>query len=170
VRRFVFVSVPARSATRVSDAKRAVERRLRESGMRHTILRPTFFMEVWLGPALGFDAAGRSATIYGSGENPDQLDLARPTWRSSRVRAVDAEATSWWSSAAPRRSPRSRSSACSRRRGRALHRAARARGGAARAGGGRHRPMARTFASFMLAYARGDRIPMDDVLRATRCG
>lgn len=37
--------------------------------MRYTILRPTFFMEAWLGPDLGFDAANAKATIYGDGEN-----------------------------------------------------------------------------------------------------
>lgn len=51
-------------------AKRAVERRLQESGLDFTILRPTFFMEVWLGPALGFDPPGRRARIYGAGERP----------------------------------------------------------------------------------------------------
>jgi uncharacterized protein YbjT (DUF2867 family) len=35
--------------------------------MSYTILQPTFFMEVWLSPALGFDAANARARIYGSG-------------------------------------------------------------------------------------------------------
>jgi NADH dehydrogenase len=50
-------------------AKREVERRIRESGMTYTILRPTFFMEVWLSPLLGFDAAHAKAKVYGAGEN-----------------------------------------------------------------------------------------------------
>jgi uncharacterized protein YbjT (DUF2867 family) len=50
------------------NAKRAVERRLGESGLNYTILRPSFFMELWLGPAR-FDVANASAQIYGSGEN-----------------------------------------------------------------------------------------------------
>jgi NADH dehydrogenase len=37
--------------------------------MTHTILQPTFFMEVWLSPALGFDAANGTAQIYGEGKN-----------------------------------------------------------------------------------------------------
>lgn len=37
--------------------------------MSHTVLQPTFFTEVWLSPAVGFDAANAKATIYGSGEN-----------------------------------------------------------------------------------------------------
>jgi uncharacterized protein YbjT (DUF2867 family) len=71
VERIVYVSY---SGNIVGDdpltrAKRTVERRIRDSGMAFTILRPTFFMEVWLSPALGFDFASRRATVYGSGEN-----------------------------------------------------------------------------------------------------
>ena len=51
------------------DPKREVERHLKESGMTYTILQPTFFMEVWLSPALGFDAAQGTAQVYGSGES-----------------------------------------------------------------------------------------------------
>jgi uncharacterized protein YbjT (DUF2867 family) len=52
------------------NAKRAVEAHLRESGMPYTILRPCCFMEVWLGPAVGFDPANGKVTIYGTGNNP----------------------------------------------------------------------------------------------------
>jgi len=51
------------------DAKQAVENHLQRSGLTYTILRPTFFMEIWLSPHLGFDFADGKATIYGSGEN-----------------------------------------------------------------------------------------------------
>ena len=37
--------------------------------MNYTILQPSFFMEVWLSPALGFDAANATAQIYGTGQN-----------------------------------------------------------------------------------------------------
>jgi uncharacterized protein YbjT (DUF2867 family) len=52
------------------NAKRAVERHLKESGMTYTILRPGYFMEVWLTPAVGFDAANAKAQIYGTGDQP----------------------------------------------------------------------------------------------------
>jgi len=52
----------------LQSAKRAVEQRLRESGMIYTILQPTFFTEVWLSPALGFDAAHAKAQVYGAGQ------------------------------------------------------------------------------------------------------
>ena len=51
-------------------AKRAVEQHLIESGLSYTILQPSYFMEVWLSPALGFDYALAKARIYGSGQNP----------------------------------------------------------------------------------------------------
>ena len=50
------------------NAKRAVEQHLKESGLVFTILRPSMFMEVWLTPAVGFDAANAKATIYGTGD------------------------------------------------------------------------------------------------------
>jgi uncharacterized protein YbjT (DUF2867 family) len=53
----------------LQTAKREVERHLKESGMTYTILQPTFFMEVWLSPALGFDAAEGTAQVYGSGQH-----------------------------------------------------------------------------------------------------
>ena len=37
------------------DAKRHVEEYLQTSGLHYTILRPSYFMEVWLSPAVGFD-------------------------------------------------------------------------------------------------------------------
>ncbi|MGH7508510.1 MAG: SDR family oxidoreductase [Gemmatimonadales bacterium] len=51
-------------------AKRNTETRLKASGLAYTILRPSYFMEVWLSPALGFDYSNRRATIYGDGTAP----------------------------------------------------------------------------------------------------
>src|SRR5499425_3074361 len=50
-------------------AKRAVESRLRSKNFTYTILQPTYFMEIWLGPTLGFDFARAKAVIYGEGKN-----------------------------------------------------------------------------------------------------
>jgi NADH dehydrogenase len=50
------------------NAKREVEAALKASGLTFTILRPTMFMEVWLSPAVGFDAANAKAAIYGAGD------------------------------------------------------------------------------------------------------
>lgn len=70
VSRFVLISFPASEPDYpLQAAKRAVEGRLKQGRLTYTILHPTFFMEVWLSPALGFDAANGTAQIYGSGEN-----------------------------------------------------------------------------------------------------
>jgi NADH dehydrogenase len=70
VRHFIFVSFPPMPEDcPLQQAKRKVEQRLIGSGLTYTILQPTFFMEVWLSPALGFDIAGAKARIYGAGRN-----------------------------------------------------------------------------------------------------
>lgn len=52
------------------NAKRATEARVQASGMTYTILRPSYFMEVWLSPIVGFDYAGGTVQVYGNGEAP----------------------------------------------------------------------------------------------------
>lgn len=70
VTRFVLISFPiTETSFPLQSAKRAVEERLRQSRMTHTILQPAFFTEVWLSPALGFDSANATARIYGRGHN-----------------------------------------------------------------------------------------------------
>jgi uncharacterized protein YbjT (DUF2867 family) len=71
VRRFIFVSFRNNPAIQfpLTRAKRAVERRLAESGLDYTVLQASYFMEVWLSPAVGFDYANSKARIYGTGQN-----------------------------------------------------------------------------------------------------
>lgn len=70
VEQFVYTSFPPVAISfPLQDAKRAVEARLRESGFVYAILRPTFFIEVWLSPAVGFDYANFKAALYGAGDN-----------------------------------------------------------------------------------------------------
>ncbi len=52
------------------NAKRATEQRLKDSGLTYTVLRPSYFMEFWFTPAVGFDVANAKAQIYGTGEKP----------------------------------------------------------------------------------------------------
>jgi uncharacterized protein YbjT (DUF2867 family) len=72
VEHFVFVSFRDNPAIRypLTEAKRAVETALAASGMAYTILQASYFMEVWLTPALGFDAANGKVRIYGEGSQP----------------------------------------------------------------------------------------------------
>lgn len=70
VSQFVYVSFCAMAGEwPLQTAKRKVEKHLAESGLNYTILQPTFFMEVWLSPVLGFDYPNFKATIYGEGNN-----------------------------------------------------------------------------------------------------
>jgi uncharacterized protein YbjT (DUF2867 family) len=70
VQYFVYTSYSGkiREDSPLETAKRDCEKRLLASRMRATILRPSYFMEMWLSPALGFDPANGRARIYGSGE------------------------------------------------------------------------------------------------------
>lgn len=52
----------------LTQAKRAVEEHLRTSGLAYTILRPSFFMEAWLGPPLGWDLTSGTVRVLGTGE------------------------------------------------------------------------------------------------------
>jgi uncharacterized protein YbjT (DUF2867 family) len=72
VPRFLYVSFSHNNTIEspLKTAKRTVEERLKRSGLSYTILAPSFFMEVWLGPALGFDIASAKAQIFGEGHNP----------------------------------------------------------------------------------------------------
>ncbi len=70
VNQFIFISFHAMSQEfPLQTAKRTVEKQLMKSKLNYTILQPTFFMEVWLSPALGFDYPNSKAAIYGEGKN-----------------------------------------------------------------------------------------------------
>lgn len=77
VRRFVYISFPQMDVEfPLQNAKRAVEDHLKNSSLNYTILQPTNFMEVWLSPALGFDATNATAQIYGAGDSmPSESSL-----------------------------------------------------------------------------------------------
>jgi uncharacterized protein YbjT (DUF2867 family) len=70
VNQFIYVSFsPMAEDSPLQNAKRKVEKSLIESGLNYTILQPTYFMEVWLSPMLGFDYPNSKATIFGEGKN-----------------------------------------------------------------------------------------------------
>jgi uncharacterized protein YbjT (DUF2867 family) len=168
-RRFVFVSFSAHIGRddALTVAKRAVEQRIRESGMTYTILRPTYFMEVWLGPHLGFDAANAKARVYGDGENPISF-IALPDVAEFAVRALDTPAAE--NATIELGGPEALSphavirifEEVGGRRFEVEHVPERALE-AAQAGA--TDSLQRTFAVLSLGYARGDTIPMDDTLR-----
>jgi uncharacterized protein YbjT (DUF2867 family) len=92
VKHFVYLSFsPIAEDFGLQRAKREVERALIASGMTYTILRPTFFMEIWLSAALGFDVAARRARIFGTGENPISW-ISFPNVAEFAVRSIDTPA------------------------------------------------------------------------------
>ena len=70
--------------------KRAVERALRGSGMRWTVLKPSVLMEVWLSNLLGWDHVVGRATVFGSGAAPLSW-IAVADVAEHAVRAIDDE-------------------------------------------------------------------------------
>lgn len=70
VNRFIFVSFrrPPGISFPLAHAKEQVENAI--EGLNFTVIQASWFMEVWLSPALGFDYTNREARIYGPGTNP----------------------------------------------------------------------------------------------------
>jgi uncharacterized protein YbjT (DUF2867 family) len=70
VRRFVFVSFRDDRTVQhpLTQAKRSVEHAIAD--LDFTSIQASYFMEVWLSPALGFDYIHGKARIYGSGSEP----------------------------------------------------------------------------------------------------
>jgi uncharacterized protein YbjT (DUF2867 family) len=70
VGRFLFVSFrrPPDVSFALGDAKRNVEKAI--ASMNFTVIQASYFMEVWLSPALGFDYTNATAHICGPGTSP----------------------------------------------------------------------------------------------------
>jgi uncharacterized protein YbjT (DUF2867 family) len=70
VQRFVFISFRGTNEFDfpLQAAKRSTAERLKKSGIPWTIIEASVFMEVWLGPHLGFDASNGKARVFCSGE------------------------------------------------------------------------------------------------------
>jgi NADH dehydrogenase len=69
VKQFVFVSFDGSGMpdSPLVQAKADAEKHLERSGVPHTILQPSLFMESWLGPMLFGDPAEGTARVYGDG-------------------------------------------------------------------------------------------------------
>ena len=169
VEQFIYISYSGQIGVDdpLTTAKRAVERRVRESGMVYTILRPSVFMETWLSPRLGFDFSNARATVYGAGER-------KISWVSLRdvaafaVRAIDDRAAidatieiGGPEALSPNEVVRIFEEA-SGRRFEVEHvpeEALRAQAATA------DDSLQRSFTALMLGYANGDEIPMEETLR-----
>lgn len=163
VERYLYVSVSGNLDLEcaLNSAKRTVERAVRNSGMTYTILRPSFFVEIWLSPALGFDVEHGKARIFGTGDQRmswiSLADVARFT-----VECVDhpAAENAVFELGGEAISPNELIAEVERRTGKsmdveripaeALH-AQRAQA---------KDPMEHTFATLMLGYAQGDEVDL----------
>ena len=70
VQQFIYTSVSPNldSSAPLVRYKREVERAVRASGMRWTILQPPCFMEIWLSSQLGWDHTAGRALMFGAGD------------------------------------------------------------------------------------------------------
>ena len=170
VERFVFISF--RVGGRELDfplkaAKRATAERLEASGVPFTVIEASIFMEVWLGPHLGFDAANGRARIFGTGDQ-------KISWVSYRDVAAIAIAAAESPEARNRTiavggpealSPNEVIRIFEERSGRAFE-VERVPEEALRAmKAGATNPLEETFAGLMLFYAGGDAVDMRETLR-----
>src|SRR5688572_3818194 len=71
VKHFIFISgrFDMEIGLSLVTAKRATEQAIINSGMNYTILKASFFMEIWLSPILGFNYPERKAQVYGDGQS-----------------------------------------------------------------------------------------------------
>ncbi len=80
VKRFVLLSVQGAAPDHpmsLHRAKHAAEEALRQSGLAFTILRPTAFLETWIGVIGGPLASKGEALVFGPGRNPVNLVSVR---------------------------------------------------------------------------------------------
>ena len=169
VERFVYVSYSGQIGVDdpLTRAKRAVEQRVRSSGVTSTILRPSYFMEMWLSPALGFDFAAAKATLYGSGENRiswiSLLDVAEVAARTANdPSAADATIELGGPEAL---SPLEVIRVFEEVGGKAFQVHSVPVDALAAQQASATNSLERAFAALMLAYAKGDDIPMDETVR-----
>lgn len=169
VRHFVYTSVSGGFDldSPLLQAKRAVEQAIRASGMTYTILRPSAFMEFWLGAPLGFDLAGGTATLFGGGERPVSFialrDVARfavaaldhPSARNAELELGGPEAIA----------PRDVVALAERITGRPIETTAVPSAALEAAYAGASDPVQKTFAALQLGVARGDVVPMEAMLQ-----
>jgi uncharacterized protein YbjT (DUF2867 family) len=69
VKQFIFISFRHQLATDnpLTEAKRSAEKAIISSGMKYTIIQASYFMEIWLSPALGFNYTDHTAQVPGDG-------------------------------------------------------------------------------------------------------
>lgn len=167
VERFVYLSYSGAIGKDdpLTLAKRGVERTLKHSGMTWTVLRPSYFMESWFSPALGFDVAGGRARIYGEGREPiswialeDVAEFAAEAVDSEEARNATIEL-----GGPEALTPRAAIELFEAVTGRRIEIETVDEGALQVQLAAARSPHERSITSLMLAYTRGNSIPMDDI-------
>jgi uncharacterized protein YbjT (DUF2867 family) len=167
VERFVYMSYSGAIGKDdpLTLAKRAVERTLKHSGMSWTVLRPSYFMESWLSPALGFDVAGGRVRIFGAGSAPISW-VARDDVAAFAAAAVDSEEArnATLEIGGPEAiAPLDVVKLFEELAGRRLEVELVSEAELLQAQKAARAPQERSLTALMLAYARGNAVPMEDI-------
>jgi uncharacterized protein YbjT (DUF2867 family) len=167
VERFVYMSYSGAIGKDdpLTLAKRAVERTLKHSGMSWTVLRPSYFMETWLSPALGFDVAGGRVRIFGDGRAPISW-VARDDVAAFAAAAVDSEEArnATLEIGGPEAiAPLDVVALFEALAGRALEVEQVGEAEMLAAHKAAQQPQEQSLTALMLAYARGNAVPMEDI-------
>jgi uncharacterized protein YbjT (DUF2867 family) len=165
---FVYISFDTDAVpdSPLRNAKAKVQEALRGSSMTYTILQPSYFMESWLGPRLGVDAANGRAQIFGSGDSKmdyislyDVAEIAVQSLTNSAARNTTIRF------GGPQRlTQREAIRAFEDATGRTFQVQEIPEQALQSQWQGATDPMQRTFAALMIGCARGHDVPSDDVL------
>jgi uncharacterized protein YbjT (DUF2867 family) len=135
--------------------------------MAYTILRPSYFMEVWLSPFVGFDYANRKATLYGDGRRRISfISLGDVAEFAVRAALSPEAANAAIELGGPEAVTPLEAVRIFEELGGAPFEVQHVPEDALRAQlDGADDSLQQAFAALMLGYARGDEIPMDETLR-----
>jgi uncharacterized protein YbjT (DUF2867 family) len=160
--RFVYISVSGGFDldSPLIHAKRECERRLASTRMEAVILRPSLFMEVWLGPHLGFDPRNGVAHVPGDGQAPIRFVSAFDVAAFAIAAAAHPSPGGTWEIGGPRAvSPREVVRIVERRLGKPVALVTTPEGELLGAYATVTDPLAKTFMALKIGYARGDEVP-----------
>jgi uncharacterized protein YbjT (DUF2867 family) len=141
-------------------AKRTCEERLSGSHLKAVILRPSFFMEVWLGPHVGFDPEKATAHFAGDGNAPIRYVSAFDVAELAAKATADPSPAGTWEMGGPEAlAPRDVVRIFERELGKTFTVTTTPEAALDAEYEAAVDPLHKSFASLKLGYARGDAVP-----------
>jgi NADH dehydrogenase len=141
-------------------AKRSCERHLAASGMEAVVLRPSAYMEIWLGPHLGFDPANGVVHLNGSGAAPIRFISAFDVAAIAAKAVMDPDPGGVWELGGPEAlAPLDVVKVFESKLGKSIAVIATPAAELLEAYEAASDPLARTFAAIKLGWAQGDPVP-----------